>query len=35
LVDCHKTQKVEMHKMKLLTVIGRGHKTHMHSGVWV
>ena len=23
-----------MHKMKLLTVIGRGHKTHMHSGVW-
>lgn len=33
LVACHKTQKAEIPIMKLLTVIGRGHKTRMHSGV--
>jgi hypothetical protein len=34
-VACHKTQKAKMHEMKLLTVIGRGHKTLMHSGAAV
>jgi hypothetical protein len=35
LVACHKIQKAEIRKMKLLAVIGRGHKTLMHIGVGV
>ena len=35
LAACHKTQKVEMYKVKVLTVIGRGEKTLTHSGVGV
>jgi hypothetical protein len=35
LAACHKTQKAETRNIRLLTVIGRGHKTLMHSGVGV
>ena len=35
LVACHNTQKAEIREMKLLTVIGRGHKTLMHSGAGI
>jgi hypothetical protein len=34
-VACPKTRKAKMREMKLLTVIGRGHKTLMHSGAGI